>query len=200
MTLTLVEDQPEQIDPLDQDRRIRAVLVQMEILTYGSTYQYAGSTARQKPLGGDQPAKQWGACEDEAEPLHLHWRARYILAAPHAREDVIAQATDALIMARVRTDPIPEGETRQDWEERLIDEGEGWEAARVAAAFLTGVREVVKVRIAYKRDPNTGRAMDGVTIGQLAQEGLSARQIMVVLPGTKPATAQYHVNRARKAA
>ncbi|HTE60018.1 MAG TPA: hypothetical protein VK631_06675 [Solirubrobacteraceae bacterium] len=199
MSLTLVEDL-EPIDPLAQDRRMHRVLINLELLTYGATYKWNSSMARQKPGGGDCPPRAWGSAEDEAEPLHLYWRARYILAAPHTREDVIAQATNALIMARVRTDPIPEGESRQDWEERLIDEGEGWEAARVAAAFLTGVREVVKVRIAYKRDPNTGRAMDGVTIGQLAQEGLSARQIAAVLPGTKPATAQYYVNRARKAA
>lgn len=164
-TLTLVEDL-EPIDPLDQDRRMKAVLVQLELLTYGATYQYAGATARQKPLGGDMPAKQWGAAADEAEPLHLHWRARYVLAAPGEREQVIVDAQDAAIRARRGPLDVPEGETAEQWERRMIKDGEGADADHVALAFNCLPRMVRKIRSRWKREPEYGRIMVPVDAGE----------------------------------
>lgn len=194
MPLTVVEDQPLNLqERLDQDRRMRAVLVAMQLLMYGNAMKWESSFSSGKPTGGERPP-------GEAHPLHTEWQQRYVLAHPRDREQVIADATDALVKARCGPRVDVEGESREDWEERLIDEGEGWEADKVAAVFLTGVREVVKVRLAYRRDPSNGRPVEGITVGQLAAEGLSARQIVAVLPGTAPATAQYHVNKVKKAA
>ena len=193
MHLTVVEDQPEQIDPLDQDRRMNAVLVPMQCLMYGSAMKWESSFSSGKPTGGDCPS-------GESRPLHTEWQQRYVLAAPENREQVIADATDALVRYRCGPRPEGEGQTREEWEIRLIRDGVGWDASDVAPKFNTGAREVVKVRLKYKRDPSTGQPVEGITAAQLAQEGLSARQIMVVLPGTKAATAQYHVNKFKQAA
>lgn len=190
--LAVVEDLP--INPLDQDRRMNAVLVPMQCLMYGNAMKWDSSTSSGKPTGGERPP-------GESQPLHTEWQQRYVMAGSlEEREQVIADATDALVKYRCGPRVDVEGETREQWEERLIRDGVGWDASDVAPKFNTGTREVLKIRLKYRRDPSTGRPMAGVTVAQLAQEGLSARQIMAIVPGTAAGTAQYHVNRARKAA
>lgn len=195
--LTLVDPEPDElepINPIDQDRRMRAVLVPMQCLMYGNATRWDASKSAGKPTGGACPP-------GEAQPLHTIWQQKYVLAPTlEARERVIADATDALIRYRCGPRVDVEGETREQWEERLIKDGAGWDASDVAPKFNTGTREVMKIRLRYRRDPSTGQPIEGVTAAQLASEGLSARQIMAVLPGTKAGTAQYHVNRAKKAA
>lgn len=176
------------------------ILAKLSTLTYGGTYQYEGPTARQKPLGGDAPAKRWGAAEDEAEPLHLLWRYRYVLAAPADREQVISDATDAWIMARKRTEPIPDGETEEEWEARVIQEGRDLSAKEAAVRFRTGTSNIVRVRRKLNCDPNTGHELEGeLSARVLAERGMTACQIAGVL-GCSKQYAQYYVTRARKRA
>lgn len=196
--LHAVEDPP--TNGPEQDQRMRAVLVQLEILTYGGTYQYEGPTARQKPLGGDTPAKRWGADQDEEEPLHILWRYRYVLAKPENREQVISDATDALIKARKRTEPIPDGESEEEWEARVINEGRDLSAKEAAVKFRTGTSTIVRVRRKMNCDPNTGHELAGeLSARVLAERGMTACQIAGVL-GCSKQYAQYYVTRARKQA
>lgn len=183
----------EAIDQLDQDRRMRSVLIAMQCLMYGSTAQWNKSGGHQKPTGGNRPP-------GESQPLHMIWQHAYVLAAPQDREQVIADATDALVEARVRTAPVPQGETREQWEERLIKDGDGWPAREVAVRFLTATREVTKLRMRYERDPHMGRPLERqATIPELIAKGLSARQIAFIT-GKKPSSIQYHVTKAKRAA
>jgi hypothetical protein len=178
---------------LSQDRRMRSVLIAMQCLMYGAAMNWQPSVSSGKRTGGDCPP-------GESQPLHMIWQHAYVLAAPQDRETVIAQATDALIEARVRTAPIPQGESRQEWEERLIKDGEGWPAREVAVRFLTATREVTKLRIRYERDPHMGKALEQqASIPEMIARGLSARQIAFVT-GKKPSTIQYHVNKHKQAA
>lgn len=177
-------------DGLDQDRRMRSVLIAMQCLTYGATTNWNPSHGRQKPTGGNRPP-------GDSRPLHEHWQHTYGLAAPADREQVITDATDALIEARVRTAPIPQGETRQQWEERLIRDGEGWPARDVAVRFLTATREVTKLRIRYERDPHTGKPLERTaSVGELLARGLTPTQVAMITGWSKQRV-QYH---ARKAA
>lgn len=181
------------IDQLDQDRRMRSVLIAMQCLMYGSTTNWQSNTGHQKPTGGNRPP-------GDSKPLHQTWQHTYVLAAPENREQVIADATDALIEARVRTTPVPQGETRQEWEERLVKDGEGWPAREVAVRFLTATREVTKLRIRYERDPHMGNPLEHqATVAEMIARGLSARQIAFIT-GKKPSSIQYHVTKAKKAA
>jgi hypothetical protein len=184
----------ETIDPLDQDRRMRTVLVSMQCLMYGSTTSWQANTGHQKPTGGNRPP-------GDSKPLHQTWQITYVMAiGADAREQVIADATDALVEARVRTAPIPQGETRQEWEERLVKDGQGWPAREVAVRFLTATREVTKLRIRYERDPHMGNPLEQqATIPELIARGLSARQIAFIT-GKKPSSVQYHVTKAKRAA
>jgi hypothetical protein len=184
----------EVIDPLDQDRRMRSVLIAMQCLSYGSTTSWQSNTGHQKPTGGNRPP-------GDSQPLHQHWQIVYVMAdGLDAREQVISDATDALIEARVRTTPVPQGETREQWEERLIKDGDGWPAREVAVRFLTATREVTKIRMRYERDPHMGRPLEQqASVPELIARGLSARQIAFIT-GKKPSSIQYHVTKAKRAA
>lgn len=184
----------ETFDPLDQDRRMRSVLIAMQCLMYGSTAQWNKSGGHQKPTGGNRPP-------GDSKPLHHVWQITYVMAVgADAREQVIADATDALVEARVRTAPIPQGETRQEWEERLIKDGEGWPAREVAVRFLTATREVTKLRMRYERDPHVGKPLEQqASVAEMIARGLSARQIAFIT-GKKPSSIQYHVTKSKRAA
>jgi len=183
-----------QDDLLDQDRRMRNVLIAMQCLMYGSTTSWQANTGHQKPTGGNRPP-------GDSQPLHTTWQIVYVMAVGFdAREQVIADATDALVEARVRTTPIPQGETPQEWEERLIKDGEGWPAREVAVRFLTATRTVTKLRMRYERDPHMGKPLEQqASVTELVARGLSARQIAFIT-GKKPSTVQYHVTKAKRAA
>lgn len=192
MTLVLVEPE-EPIDPLDQARRMRVVIVDMLLLMYGNAMKWDSSFSSGKPTGGECPP-------GESRPLHTQWQQRFVMAAPADREQVIADATDALIRARVRTDPVPEGETPEQWEERLIKDGEGADPRWVATQFNTSTKLVVRLRVKYERAPHDGRPLEVQSSPrELAVRGLTARQIALVLK-CSASSAQYHVNKAKRAA
>ena len=149
-TLVLVEDPSEQIDPLDQDRRMRAVLVDMQLLMYGSAMKLESSFSSGKPTGGERPP-------GEANPLHTIWQQAYVLAKPENREQVIADATDALIHARRGPIEKPDGETPAQWRARIVKDGAGFDADHVALAFNCLPRMVRRIRVEAKREPEYGR-------------------------------------------
>lgn len=157
--LTLVDDEPEQIDPLDQDRRMNAVLVPMQCLMYGAAMKWESSFSSGKPTGGERPP-------GEAHPLHTEWQQRYVLAAPEDREQVIADATDALVRYRCGPRPEGEGETTAEWEQRMIEEGEGADPDHVALVFNCLPRMVRKIRVRFKREPEYGRIIVPVDAGE----------------------------------
>lgn len=159
MNLTLVE-QDDDLDVLDQDRRMRAVLVDMQLLMYGNSMKWESSFSSGKPSGGERPP-------GEAHPLHTIWQQAYVMAAPGGREQVIADATDALV--RYRCGPRPDGEgeeTPAEWEQRMVSEGEGADADHVALAFNCLPRMVRKIRARWKREPEYGRIVAPVDTGE----------------------------------
>lgn len=179
---------------IDQTNRMSQVRAELSLLSYASAAQIGAAQCRQKPSGGNRPP-------GDPNPLHLLYWERFVMASTfERREDIIAKATDALIEARVRTTPVPVGESDEERDERIVREGEGFEPRMVAVSFKTGATHVVRLRLKNFRDPTTGYRLPVMpTAKELALRGLSARQIAVVL-GCKPSTAQYHVTQAKRAA
>jgi len=96
----------------------------------------------------------------------------------------------AELQAIRRRDPdtlVPE-EGRDAWEERLIEEGEGYEARVVATSFSTSVQVVTRARKKHGRDPNNGLEVSSpeVRAAQLRKQGLNQGQIARALGVSQP--------------
>ena len=110
--------------------------------------------------------------------MHTIWQQKYVLARPEDREQVIADATDALVAARRRVTPVPRGETQEQWEDRVIVECHGVTAREAALHMRTGTSVIVRVRRKFNRDPNTGQELpDKPSVHDLIGRGMSDRQI-----------------------
>jgi hypothetical protein len=142
----------------------------MELLSYGKTASLNSSGRGEN----ENPVPQ-----GDSHPLHEYWRDQFEWALQENLEERVVMARTELNEIR-RRDPattvVPE-EGRDAWEERLIEEGEGYEAKVVATSFSTSVAVVTKARRKHQRDPNLGRHLEklrGETFRQMAKRtGLS---------------------------
>jgi hypothetical protein len=146
-------------------REARQVLAEMELLSYGKAASWNSSGGKGE---NENPVPQ-----GDANPLHEAWRLRFERCKILDLAYEVELAREELSAIR-RRDPdivVPE-EGRDAWEERLIEEGEGYEAKVVATSFSTSVQVVVKARKKHKRDPNLGyllSVLPGESVRQMAR-------------------------------
>jgi hypothetical protein len=130
-------------------REARQILAEMELLSYGKVASWNSSGGKGE---NENPVPQ-----GDSHPLHETWRLTFFLAPDWQLSELVDLARVELDGIR-RRDPdivVPE-EGRDAWEERLIEEGEGYEAKVVATSFSTSVQVVTKARKKHKRDQNLG--------------------------------------------
>lgn len=133
-------------------REARQVLAELELLSHGK-----GAALNSSGRGGDDPSRP---PHGEANPPHLIWRERMERCETDKVLTLVAEARLELEQTRgfgKAAEPKPVGETQEQWEARLIADGNGWDASTVAKSFRCLVRDVVKVRVRHDRDPSTGR-------------------------------------------
>lgn len=134
-------------------REARQVLAEMELISYGKVSSWNSS--------GGKGEKENPVPQGDANPLHEIWRDRFERCKPLdlAYEVILAREELDAIRRRDTSSEAPAEEPRVAWEARLIEEGEGYEARHVATSFMTGVKDVTRIRRAHGRDPNDGREL-----------------------------------------
>ena len=125
----------------------------------------------------------------ESQPPHEYWRGRYEVASLCEREKVLAEAQVELEAWRRR--PVLEivGESPEQYELRIIKEGEGWAAEEVARAFNCLPKQIRKIRLKHSRSgvtgmleaSNTPASDDAARAKQLAENGFTERQMRMIL-------------------
>lgn len=135
------------------DAEMRAVLAQIEICSHVPAAGW-GPTGRSRssddPPGGQRPPGDTGHtkfAQAYGPPFHEATADHPGARSDEDRRRVIARARSELKEIRGLGDkPVVAGETRDQWERRLLREGEGFSAKEVAIRFRCGVRDVWKVR------------------------------------------------------
>lgn len=168
--------------PLDLPRTARQVLAELQLLMHGKTTSYNSS-------GGGRSENENAVPQGESNPPHEVWRRRMEKATPEKLPGLIIEARGELEAIRGygrAAQPKPKGESRGEWEARLIREGEGFDARDVAVKFHTSVRVVTTLRANAGRDPSKGGSLVPVEasvearrerVEQLRRGGASTRQI-----------------------
>lgn len=147
-------------------REARQVLAEMELLSYGKAASWNSSGGKGE---NENPVPQ-----GDAHPLHEFWRREFEEAGGYEELMCCVDAARVELDSIRRRDPdtiVPE-EDRDAWEERLIEEGEGYEAKVVATSFSTSVQVVTKARRKHRRDPNLGYHLERLpeeTVRQMAE-------------------------------
>lgn len=168
--------------PLELPREARQVLLDLETCSNGSVQAWNTS-------GGARGEKDHALPPGDPNPPHLIWRRRMEASTPEKLPGLIGEAR--LELEQIRgygraAAPRPKGESRAEWEARLIREGEGFEARDVANRFRCGVQDVTRIRAREGRDPSTGKAVRLVEgsvearrerVVQMHRGGASTRQI-----------------------
>lgn len=113
--------------------------------------------------------------QGESSPPTDYWLQRFRHATLGELPALLKGARDEL--ERIKgygraAQPKPEGESREEWEARLLREGEGFEARDVAVKFSCATRDVTRIRAAAGRDPNLGK----VDVRELAKT-MTVREI-----------------------
>lgn len=168
--------------PLDLPREARQVLALLELCSNGSVQAWNTS-------GGARGEKDHALPPGDPNPPHLIWRRRMEQASPDQLPGLITEARGELEQIRGygrAAVPRPKGETREEWEARLLKEGRGHEARVVAVAFKCGVRDVMRIRLGAGEDPSVGGSVARVNgslearrerVQQMRRGGASTRQI-----------------------
>jgi hypothetical protein len=119
---------------------------------------------------------------------HLHYRSEWDAAGDLAvRHEVLKAAQAELEHIRRSHADRGAGESRQDRDRRIVNEGDGWPAREVANSFRCGITDVHKARAAagrdieYGRRPRNGRELSRAELNaeilRLHRQGLSQDSI-----------------------
>lgn len=155
----------------DQDHRIRNILAQLEVTSNGPISSYT-PVASKGAFGSGEPTT------GDSWPPHVRWASKYNEAAnDFEREKVIGKATRELEELTRRVAPRVEGETVKDRDRRIVREGEGEPAQKVATNFRCGLREVWKARERDGRDKDYGRPFEGKSIKARLAVGERRRRV-----------------------
>lgn len=131
----------------------RQVIAELELLSHGSCQAW-------NPAGGHggEPA---GLPPGDKHVPHLYWAQRLRDAGVDERAiaKVAAGAKAELDAWRGRVHHRPEGETAAEFDARIVREGDGWEADKVAFALRTTSTRVRKARQAAGRDVASGKTI-----------------------------------------
>lgn len=175
--------------PARLTREARQVLAELELLPHGKTQSFNATTK-----GGE---KQNPFPQGEAHPPADYWRSRFLAASPGELAGMV-DAARLELQAFKRRDPevVVQEESVEDWEKRLVKDGEGFDAGSVAVRFRCLVRDVTRLRAKHGRDPNTGQAR----IIELRASGMSVRQIAELTGVSKSSVARVLENGERSAA
>jgi hypothetical protein len=146
-------------------REARQILAEMELLMHGKT-----ASLNSSGRGGERNPVPQG----EAHPPAEYWLARFRGASFDEISSVLHAARAELERIKRRdTTVVVQEETREEWETRLLRDGEGFEARDVAVKFSCAVQDVTRIRTRAGRDPNLGK----VDVRELAAQGLTVREI-----------------------
>lgn len=166
----------------DLPQPARQVLAELELCMHGKT-------AAWNPSGTSRGENPNPLPQGESSPPHLVWRSRFLAASPDALAALVANAREELIAIRGygrANIPPPQEETREQWEARMLKDGEGFEARDVAVSFRCAVADVIRIRLGAGRDPNHGGVLKRVEaplearrerVLQMRRGGASTRQI-----------------------
>jgi hypothetical protein len=137
-------------------REARQVLAEMELLSYGKAASWNSS--------GGKGEKENPVPQGDSNPLHEFWRREFERAEGYEELMCCLDAARIELDAIKRRDPSLDEdvveEPRTAWEARLIEEGEGYEARHVATSFMTGIKDVMRIRRQHGCDPNDGRKLE----------------------------------------
>lgn len=140
-----------------------------ELLQYGSTIRYEKRRAAElhpfPPGEGSPPWDHW---------LDLLSQCRTI----DAVRAVVEEARSELSTWKCRPDPPPEGETFDELQDRIVEQGEGWTPQQVAMAFRCTPTLVRNTRVERERNPDTGREEGSIQHArELLAQGMPLRQV-----------------------
>jgi hypothetical protein len=135
-------------------REARQVLAEMELLSYGKAASWNSS--------GGKGEKENPVPQGDSNPLHEIWSVTFRTADDDQMPGLVNLARLELdaIKRRDLEAPSTVEEPRAAWEARLIEEGVGYEARHVATSFMTGIKDVMRIRRQHGRDPNDGRKLE----------------------------------------
>lgn len=185
-------------DPWSTDlgREMRSVLAKLEMVSAGTTTSLGssggGSNDSPLPVSGDH------------NPPHLLYRRLFGQAGTDSRRrDVLDQAKAELAHLTGRAPrEKPVGETRQERDARIAQEGEGYTVKEAAVRFRCGERDVVNARKAGDRRIDNGARVAPLAdashdrkleeVHRLRDQGLTIRQIGMTL-GLSSATVGRYV-------
>jgi hypothetical protein len=165
---------------------MRVVLKDLEMLSHGSVTSWDSSG------GGGKPGSRLLVMHER--PLHDVFRERWENAkGPTSRRAILEEARRELDQWRgwLRRD-VPAGETPEQEERRLLQEGKGFDPNAVAQRFRTSATRVRRLRRAAGLNEETG-AGHVVTapddsperIRELAAQGMSVRAIAMLTRASK---------------
>jgi hypothetical protein len=159
-------------------REARQILGEMELLMHGKT-----ASLNSSGRGGERNPVPQG----EASPPVDYWLGRFRTAALEEVAGLVQAARHELERIKRRdTTVVVQEETREEWEARLLRDGEGFEARDVAVKFNCAVQDVTRLRRRAGLDPNLGEAFRPVDapleekkerVLEMRRAGVSTRQI-----------------------
>lgn len=166
------------------DRRMRQVLLRLELLSHGSTQAWNSSGSH---AGEPDDGVVALVCRGEPPP-HEHWRAVYERQrSDEGRLAVLCSARAELRAWTRRAAPPASGKSLV---ELLIEDGEGHDARAVAERFGVAPSYVRRCRVRAGRDSEDGRVLGGCALDagerarrarELRARGLTLRQIALHL-------------------
>lgn len=177
------------VSTVDLDREMRQVLIEMTLVSYGTTQSWDSSGG-----GGDGDGIPSGG-----GTLFDHWLSVYERqSSDRGRALVVESAQDALDQWRGTTAVHPIVATMSDGDllrDRVLNEGKGWPAKVVADALRCTVTFVRKTRLLAGQDENGNTIEQALAdaddlrsrVKALAGKNLSNRQI-AMLAGTSART------------
>ena len=93
-------------------------------------------------------------------PAHLEWRRRLLTCTDDQLPGLLKHARDTLDQHRGygrAHKPRSKDETREQRDQRIVTDGEGWEPRDVAVHFRCAVADATRARRDTGRDENTGK-------------------------------------------
>lgn len=166
--------------------------MQYELLGYGATMRYEKR----------RPAEGFAVPAGEGDPPWDHWHVLLLQCQTFdAFRSVWVDARSELQAWKCRAEPAPEGETLDQMQTRIIDEGEGWTPKQVAMAFRCTPTLVRNTRLERERNPETGRAEGSLEHAKdLLGRGLTLRQVAILTGIPKSTLHRLSAERSRKVA
>jgi hypothetical protein len=160
------------------DDEMRAVILQMRLLGGGKTQSFnssGGKSENPDPRPSGEPS-----------PMADHWVAEW---AREPSERTLEAARAELRAWKKREAPAQDDGT--DFEQWVIDDGQGYAVEQVASKFGIAAQRVVRLRLKHKRDAEFGMPTEATTRVQrqdksrervlnLASQGMTLRQIEAI--------------------